>query len=481
MEIPVVGKVKRPLPWIIGLIVVSTLGLGAFTVFAINNSFRAREDIDDLTITATQEALVARIQASGTVTPVLSVNISPKNAGRIQQLLVEQGQRVKQGQPLAVMENAEIRMQGAQAEANIREAIAAFEEAQVKINGEIAQAEQRFNQAQAQLAAAQQTIPAQVNQAAAQVQAAQTRLGLAERRVERNRTLEDEGAISRDSFDEVKVEYVNAQVALAEAQQRLQEVRQISSGNLEGHPEFQRLIAAAREAEFALKQRQASASRELNRLKAAVESAQANLERIKVLFQDTRIVAPFDGIITQRYANVGAFVTPTTSASSTASATSTSILAIAQGLEVIAKVPEVDVSQLQEGQPVQVMADAYPDLTFRGQVRQVAPEAIIEQNVTSFEVKIALAPEAQETLKSGMNVDVTFIGQRLNTTVVVPTVAIVTEDGEQGVLIVGEDNKPEFRPVTIGLTLGDQTQVLEGLEPGERLFIDLPDDSPFEE
>jgi HlyD family secretion protein len=483
MEIPVVGKVKRPLPWIIGLIVASAVGVGAVTTATLNSSFRSRENIEDLTITATEEALVARIQASGTVTPVRSVNISPKNAGRIKQLLVDQGQMVKEGQPLAEMENDEIRMQGAQAQANVQEDLSALQEAEVKIQGEILQAQQRFNQAQARLASAEETIPAQVNQVNSQVQSAQARVALAQRRVERNQYLFDEGAVPRDRLDEIQVEFVNAQAALAEAQQRLQEAKQVGGTNLSGHPEFQRLQAAANEAQIALEQRQASASQEMNRLKAAVEAAQANLERVKVLYQDTFITAPFDGIITQRYANIGAFVTPTTSASSTASATSTSILAIAQGLEVIAKVPEVDVAQLQEGQPVQVIADAYPDRTFRGQVRQIAPEAVVEQNVTSFEVKVALAPEAQETLKSGMNVDVAFIGQRLDSTVVVPTVAVVTEEGEQGVMIVGDDNKPEFRPVTIGLTLGDQTQILEGLEPGERLFIDLPEEerNPFEE
>jgi HlyD family secretion protein len=481
MELPVVGKVKRPLPWIIGLIVASTLGVGAIATVTINQSFRARDNIEDLTITAEEESLVARIQASGTVTPIRSVNISPKNAGRIKNLLVDQGQIVKQGQPLAEMENDEIRMQGAQAQANVQEAVAALQEAEVKIQGEILQAQQRFNQAQARLNSAQQTIPAQIDQVNAQVKSAEVRLALAQRRVERNQMLVEEGAIARDRFDEVQVEYLNAQAALAEAQQRLQEVQQIGGGNLSTHPEFLQLQAAANEAKIALEQRQDSASREMNRLKAGVESAQAQLERIKVLYQDTLITAPFDGIITQRFANIGAFVTPTTSASSTASATSTSILAIAQGLEIIAKVPEVDVAQLQPGQPVQVVADAYPDRTFRGQVRQVAPEAIVEQNVTSFEVKIALAPEAQETLRSGMNVDVTFIGERLDSAVVVPTVAIVTEDGEQGVMVVGTDNKPEFRSVTIGLTLGDKTQILSGLEAGERLFIDLPEGSNFGE
>ena len=135
--------------------------------------------------------------------------------------------------------------------------------------------------------------------------------------------------------------------------------------------------------------------------------------------------------------------------------------------------PEVDVGQLQPGQQVEIVADAYPDRVFLGKVKRIAPEAVVEDNVTSFEVRVTLLT-GQDQLRSKMNVDVTFLGQKLKDTLVVPTVAIVTQEGETGVMIVNEDNKPEFKPVTIGLTLRDKTQVLEGLSNKDRVFIDLP-------
>jgi HlyD family secretion protein len=211
-------------------------------------------------------------------------------------------------------------------------------------------------------------------------------------------------------------------------------------------------------------------------LQAAVKAAEAQVASAQVQLQDSIIRAPFSGIVTQKYATEGAFVTPTTSASSTASATSTSIVALAKGLEVLANVPEADVGQIQPGQPVEIVADAFPDRVFRGGVQLVAPEAVIEQNVTSFEVRVALAPEAQEALRSGMNVDLTFLGEQLSNALVVPTVAIVTQDGETGVMVPNADDEPTFQPVTIGPTVQDQTQILEGLNPGQRVFIDLPED-----
>ncbi len=73
-----------------------------------------------------------------------------------------------------------------------------------------------------------------------------------------------------------------------------------------------------------------------------------------------------------------------------------------------------------------------------------------------------------------MNVDVTFLGDEINNALVVPTVAIVTENGETGVIIVDRNNKPKFKPVTIGPTIDTQTQILSGLTAEERVFITLP-------
>lgn len=142
----------------------------------------------------------------------------------------------------------------------------------------------------------------------------------------------------------------------------------------------------------------------------------------------------------------------------------------------MAEVPEVDIGQLKPGQPAEIVADAYPDQVFQGKVQRVAPEAIVEENVTSFEVRVALL-NGQDGLRSGMNVNATFLGQQISDTVVIPTVAIVTEEGETGVMVPDANNEPEFQPVTIGLTLEDKTQILQGLKPGERVFIDLPEDS----
>ncbi len=207
--------------------------------------------------------------------------------------------------------------------------------------------------------------------------------------------------------------------------------------------------------------------------RATVAAARERLQQRGVEQGDLIVRAPFDGVISQRFADAGAFVTPTTTASTTAGATSSSLVELARGLEVVSKVPESDLGRLRVGMPASVRVDAFPDRRFAARIRQIAPRAVKVNNVTSFEVKLALIAPPPE-LRIGMTADVDFQTGRLEPETVVPTVAIVTEDGKPGVLLVGRDRQPRFQPVELGASSGRDTQVLRGLEAGTRVFIDLP-------
>jgi len=461
-------KIKRPLPLLIGLISGGILLVGTTAYLNAKNP-NAETQLEKLTVPSQTQNLMVEIKASGTVEPIQSVNISPKNPGRLAELKVEQGDNVTQGQVLAVMENAQLKAQEMQQKANLQQALAKLQEAKVTLPGEIAQAKARLNKAQANLSSITQSQPRQVDQAQAQLNAAQARYNLAKDRLRRNEYLVKEGAVAQDQFDETTNEYRNAEALLLEAQKRFEQARETKT------PDIDQSKASLNEADLALNQKINSLEAEIASYEAQVQSAQAQLDVIRVQLDDTIIRAPFTGIVSQRYANIGAFVTPTVSASATASATSTSILALAQGIEVVAKVPEVDIGQLKPGQKVQIIADAFPDQVFEGEVKRIAPEAVVDQNVTSFEVFITILTGA-DLLRSKMNVDVTFIGKEIDNAVVIPTVAIVTQQGQTGVLVPDENKKPEFKQVTIGTTQQDKTQVLKGLSAGERVFIDLPKD-----
>ncbi len=482
MDISVPSKLNRPLPWILALMTGGILLVGGLT-YKIAKTPVVESEIEKMTVIAQRETLAVEIETSGVVEPIESVNISPKNPGRLVELRVEQGMKVKQGQILALMEHTEIKAEGKFAEANYNQALAELESAKVRIPSEIQQAQTRYIQAKAQLEEAKanlerasQRIPKDIDQIKAQITSAQSRLNLAASRLNSNGKLRQEGAITKDRWNELVNDYDNAKANLIELETRLEQA------NNTQNPEIYQFQQQARQAEAAMaetqilvEERQRTAKAEIAVLESAAEAAKAQLEQVVIQFQDTAIRAPFDGIVTQKFANPGAFVTPTTSASSTASATSSSIIALARGLKVVAKVPEVDIGMIQQGQPVTVAADAFPNEIFQGQVVLIAPEAVVEENVTSFEVTIGLIT-GRDKLLSRMNVDVAFLGQQISDALVVPTVAIVTQEGETGVMVADENEQPQFKPVTIGQVLDEKTQILSGLTSGERVFIDLPDD-----
>ena len=207
--------------------------------------------------------------------------------------------------------------------------------------------------------------------------------------------------------------------------------------------------------------------------KANFEATQERIQQRDVEGDELLIRAPFSGLITERYAEPGSFVTPTTSASSSAGATSSSIVELSQGLEVTAKVPESDIGRIKIGQVANVRVDAFPDKSFTAEVRDIAPRAEKTNNVISFEVELTLL-NPPPSLRIGMTADVNFQTGRTAASTLVPTVAIVTENGKPGVLLVGKNDQPTFQPIELGSSGGSQSAILSGVKPGTRVFIDLP-------
>nr|WP_242031932.1 efflux RND transporter periplasmic adaptor subunit [Microcoleus sp. FACHB-672] len=477
--------------WAIGLIAAALLGTGGTAFVALRNA-APKADISQLTVPVESKNLTVRIGASGAVQPVQRVNLSPKTQGRLAELYVEQGDSVEAGKVVARMESAEIEAQLMQAQARLSSAKARLQQ---RLTGsrpeEIVQAQARLNQAQAsldQLRAGSRSedvaeAEAGVTRAQAQVEEAQSRLNLASSNVRRNRELADVGAIARKDLDQFLDEERRAQANLeqvragvAEANRRLEKLQ-----NGTRPEEIEQAEAAVAEAQSSLEQLQnGTRPEEIAAAKADVTEAEGQVRFYEVQLEDTKVRAPFAGIITQRYAIEGAFVTPATSASDASSATSTSIVALARDLEVLAKVPEADIGQIKAGQTVEIVADAYPDRVFKGRVHLIAPEAVKERDVTLFQVRVSI-DAGKDQLQSGMNVDIKFVGDNLSNALVVPTVAIVTNKGETGVLIPDEKNQPKFQSVTVGSAIGNQIQVLDGVKAGDRVFLELPEGKKLED
>ena len=372
IEIPLIGKkVKYPLRWLMGLIASGVLIVGTTATIKTIQQRNKPLDISKLTVPVEAKSVTVRITASGKVQPVESVNISPKSPGLLAGLNVEQGDTIKQGQIIARMDNSEIKMRILQYKANLDQAKAQLADSEAGSRPEeIAQGKARVDQAQAQLAIIRDGNRLQeIQQAQAQVDSAKASVALTQSRVKRYQDLAKDGAISQDSLEQYVSENSKAKANLEEAQRRLSLLK---VGNRNQDIQKQAAIVN-QEKEGLRKLENGNRPQEIAKLKAAVASAEAQLKQQQVQLEDTIIRAPFSGIVTQRYATVGAYVSPAISASDDASATSTSIVALAKGLEVLAKVPEVDIPQIKQGQKVEIAIDAYPDEVFQGRVRLIAP------------------------------------------------------------------------------------------------------------
>jgi len=359
------GRFKRPKPAIIGLVVLALCGSGLLLRFGPWSN--RQRDLTPFTTTAERGVLSGVITASGELQAQQKVNVSPRKQGLLDELLVDEGDVVEDGQVLAVMDRGDL--------------------------------DDRLQERQALL-----------RQAEANYQTKKEEF-------ERRSKLYESGVISADDFSDVRFEMLARQAALVAARERLEQLEQES--------------------------------------------------------REQKIRAPFAGTITARYAEPGSFVTPTTAASATAGATSSSIVELSLGLEVSARVPESDIGRIVTGQNAEIRVDAFPDERFKAKVIEIAPRAEKEDNVTSFEVKLNLVNPPKKLL-IGMTADINFQTGRSSPKLLVPTVAIVTEDGKPGVLLVDENQKPRFQPVELGNSSGDQTAILNGLESGTRVFIDLP-------
>ena len=184
------------------------------------------------------------------------------------------------------------------------------------------------------------------------------------------------------------------------------------------------------------------------------------------------IRAPYKGKITAKYAEIGSYVTPSTNLNS-GSQTKNFIFELSEGLEIVAKVPESDIGRIKIGQEANVRIEAYPSKRYSAIVTKIATRAVKDNNVTSFEVTLNFK-DISEEIKIGMTADLQFKVEGNEEKVLVPTVSIVTEKGKKGILKVDKNNSPKFEKIEIGISSGNKTSVIDGLEPGEKIFIDIP-------
>jgi HlyD family secretion protein len=422
--------------WKLGISAIGLVGTIAIAYIIFRPQPTPEINIETDTVLVKSQDLQLQIKVNGLVQSIRKINISPSTQGRIMELFVREGDRIQAGQAIARMDDEQLQAQVSQYEAILDRSRAQL-------------AERLAGSRQEEVAKAE----ADVIRSEARVQEARSRLQLATEKLNRRQILQKEGAITREALNESQVDVRNAEDNLTQTQASLA----ISQQDL-------------------ARQRSGFRAEEIAQTRAQVAEANAQLQSFQIQLNNTLVRAPFGGIITRRFTDVGDFVAPTTSASSSDGATSASIAELSSGLEVEAKVPEANIAGIKQGQSVEVRSDSYPDQVFKGQVQSIAPRAVKENSITSFRVKVKLET-GLEQLKAGMNVKLAFIAEPIQNALVVPLSAVVTQkDGQRGIWLLDANSEIRFQLIRLGSESGSQAQILEGLKAGDRILISPPAD-----
>lgn len=343
-------------------------------------------------VTVARADMMRHIDLSGQTVADANIPLAPKYTGRITEVRAKLGDEVKAGDVLMVQDTGDLDISIAQndaaagaAQADAREARASYDANYLKARND---------------------------------------LELEQSKYERNQYLYSIGAISQDTLDSVKQEYLASKAAfdvLAD---------QVEGGN-----------AASVESKSYTAQKAERATDALRRQR-----------------EDMYLRAPRDGVIGYRNAEVGAIVSAGTKVFS---------LVDNSHLNVDCTLAESDAAILKPGMEVEVTIDAL-GADYPGKIVYVSPA--MDDTSKTYQVRIELETEDDE-MKAGLFAHTAIDVLQRRATLCVPKEAVLSRNGRQMLFVVDADGKVESREVKIGLMNDAEVEILDGIEPGDTVVV----------
>jgi RND family efflux transporter MFP subunit len=179
----------------------------------------------------------------------------------------------------------------------------------------------------------------------------------------------------------------------------------------------------------------------------------------------TRIVAPFNGVITKRYVDTGALVQAGTSSNTQA----LPVVSVAENdlFRLTVPVPESAVPDIRLGSMVTVHVSAL-NRDFDGKVSRFADA--VNQDTRTMHTEIDV-PNRNGSLVAGMYADVSLVLQHKSAVLAVPIQAVTRNGGGASVLIVDPENRIQERAVQLGLEGSNNVEVVSGLSTNDRVVL----------
>lgn len=514
---------------IIIAIVVIILAVGIWRTVQVVKSKRAvtQEATTQPTAVEVQDANRGTIQDElslvGNIVAMSEVTVFPKIAGKVLDIRVDEGSKVRKGDVIARLEDTQLKLQVRQAEAAVEAAMVAFNQAkslsEVRVRAQIAQAQAAFASAEAALNQVQdlaetrtmtQTAQAEAGLAAlkanlkkikdgaraeekrqieATVQQVKAGLDNANADLERIENLYSEGAVSKQTLDAARTRATVAESQYIAAQQQLKlvetgarqedifamesQVKQAEAAlelakSMTESKSWEKDIGMAQgqynQAKAGLDAAKAlekarSWEAEITGAETGLKQAQAALEMAQEMLSNATITAPINGIVSQRYLDEGSMAVP---------AASLFMIVDMDKVKAVVDVTEADLAKVAVSKEAYVSVEAFPD-KLTGKVTLVSPTLKTISRTASVEITI---DNPSYKLKPGMFARVTIPVEVRENTILVRRSSVIEDKitGEKYVFVVN-NGKSIKRRIEVGLANSDIVEVLSGVQDGEKVVI----------
>lgn len=362
-----------------------------------------------------------RIAARGRVEGISEeIKVTSKLAGRLKEVRVGEGNHLKQGDVVAVLENDDLLAAVHAAEGQLNEAKARLEKV---MNGARQQERDEAHAAMEEARAVEQNTHALY---------------------ERWSSLYNQGGfVSKERVDEVFNNWKAAKAKLDAATEHFQLI------NAPPRPE------------------------DVTMARAQVASAQAQLELSRVNYENSFIRAPITGVVLKKYLKPGeSIIAFDRSSAPVISMTDDSIL------RVRAEIDETDVNRIRLGQRAIITAGAYGGKEFKGTLTQIG-NSMGKKNVRTDDptekvdtevLETLLQLDAGEQIQIGLRVDVHVAIARKDHVLVIPRAAIKTDAAGQAVVSLKSNSSGKTRPIRMGVCDGVNCEIISGLREEETVL-----------
>jgi len=358
----------------------------------------------------TRQDVHQKVLATGTVTlkTGAEVKIGARISGQVKNLLVRIGDFIRAGEIIAIIEHEDLLSRVARFQAELD----AENARRLKILAE---------------------GPLEINKATAEIGELLVQVKLAQKMLERNQELNQQGFVSTTVVDE--------------AQEKLEVLKaRINLGNEE------------------LKLKQSQLQNDSRLAQALIDKAEATLKEEEIRLTYATITAPIDGIV--------AFVSTQEGETVVASLNAPTFVTLIdlRKLEVTVFVDETDIGRIKVGQKAKFTVDTYANRFFNGKVREIHPKAVIKDNVVNYEVILDIEKKKVAKLRPEMTANVVVTTGTRKNVLTLPKKA-VKRVGKKTFTVMQVDGELEDKPIELGWRDAGRIEVVSGLKDADAVGI----------